>query len=426
MGSAAVLRRTREPGAEDGLSKELQLLIFFAGLAIVFLRRPDALVDPQFFAEDGKIWFGDAYNGGWLATLFTPYAGYLQTLPRLVAGLAVLVPLRFAPLLMNGFGAAIQVLPANVLLSARCARWASLRGRVLMAAIYLALPNAKEVHVTITNAQWHWALLACLLMFSAVPKHVLYRVFDVGVALLCGLTGPFCFVLAPLGFLFYWKRRARWHLVLTGVLAICALIQAIILVRSAADRFHDPLGASPQLFIRILAGDVYLATLAGHWAPMNLHLLFYAAVAVIATALVAYVFMNASFEFRLFMVFSAAIFLASLRTPITAQHIEPQWWHLRGSMGSRYWFFPTLAFAWCIVWCAALGRSRPWRMVARAGIAVMCIGVVADWRYPAYTDLHFPGYAKQFASAAPGTAVTIPLNPYLIHERWAVRLVKKK
>lgn len=424
--SSAVLPRIRASATTDGLSRELQLLLFLVGLAIVFARRPDTLLNPQFFAEDGKIWFGEAYNGGWLAALFVPYAGYLQTLPRLAAGLALLVPFRFAPLLMNTLGAAIQVLPANVLLSARCARWASMRMRILMAAIYLALPNAREVHITITNAQWHWALLACFLLFSAVPARALYRGFDVVVTLLCGLTGPFCFVLAPLGFAFYWKRRERWPLVLAGLFVICSVIQLFVMRQSAAGRFHDPLGASPQLFIRLLGGDVYLGSLLGHLAPLNLSLIFYAGVAVIGTILAAYVFTKATFEFKLFLVFSAVIFLASLRTPITGQNIEPQWWHLRVSMGSRYWFFPTLAFVWSIVWCAVSASSGRLQAAACAALATMCIGVVADRRYPAYKDLNFPKYAAEFAAAAPGTAITIPLNPHLIPERWTVRLVKKK
>lgn len=408
----------------EGIGTKLQIAVFLAGLAIVFARKPDALLNPQFFAEDGKIWFGDAYNSGWLQTLFTPYAGYLQTLPRLVAGLALVVPFRFAPLLMNFCGALVQVLPANLLLSNRCARWALLPVRVLMAAIYLLLPNARDIHITITNAQWHLAVLACISLLAFVPKTIPWRAFDAAVAALCGLTGPFCFVLAPIGFFFFGKRRQPWHLVLGGVMAICAAIQILTLLLSHPARFQDPLGASPQLFIRILAGDVYLGALLGRWAPLEFHVFFYAAVALIGTGLVLYAIVNASLEFRLFVVFVAAIFLASIATPITGQHAEPQWWHLRGSLGTRYWFLPTLAFLWCLVWCATAAASTFTRRAAICGAVILCIGVVADWRYPAYVDLHFPEYAKAFDAASPGTAVTIPLNP-LKPEHWEVRLLKK-
>jgi hypothetical protein len=293
-----------------------------------------------------------------------------------------------------------------------------------MAVIYLLLPNARDVHITITNAQWHLAVLACISLLACVPGTILWRAFDVAVCMLCGLTGPFCFVLAPMGFLFSWKRRQRWYLIPAGAMAICAIIQIFALLVSRPARFDDPLGASPQLFIRILAGDVYLGALLGHWAPLEFHVLFYACVALIGTGLVLYAIVNASLEFRLFVVFAAAIFLASIATPITGQHAEPQWWHLRGSLGTRYWFLPTLAFLWCLIWCATSAASILMRRAAICGAAILCIGIVADWRYPAFVDLHFPEYAKVFDASPPGMAVTIPLNPRK-SQLWEVRLVKK-
>jgi len=241
---------------------------------------------------------------------------------------------------------------------------------------------------------------------------------------LSGLTGPFCFILTPLGIGFYSKRRDQWHFVLACTMGICAVIQILTLTLSHPARFHDPLGASPQLFVRILAGNVYLASLIEHWPPLNQNLVFYAAIAVIATTLAGYAFWKSSLELKLFLIFSATIFLAAIASPITGQHADPQWWHLRGSLGMRYWFLPTLAFLWCVIWCATSATSRRVRNLGICGAVIMCIGIAADWRYPAYKDLQFPGYARQFAVAAPGTIVTIPLNP-VNSNNWAARLVKQ-
>src|SRR5690349_12056595 len=106
----------------------------------VISRRPDALLDPQFFAEDGNVWFGEAYNFGWLKALFMAHTGYFQTLPRLGAALALAVPLAHAPLVMNLIGLLVQIAPAIYLVSARPSHWAPLRIRLLMAAGYLAVP----------------------------------------------------------------------------------------------------------------------------------------------------------------------------------------------------------------------------------------------------------------------------------------------
>ena len=63
-----------------------------------------------------------------------PLAGYLQVLPRLAASCALLVPLRWAPLVMNGVGLLVQALPVPILLSRRMAHWAGLPLRLLMAS----------------------------------------------------------------------------------------------------------------------------------------------------------------------------------------------------------------------------------------------------------------------------------------------------
>ena len=123
----------------------------------------------QFYGEDGTVWFHDAYSSGWAHALFLPCNGYVQLLPRLVAGLALLVPFQFAPLVMNVVGIAMQALVVNVMLSGVAADWAPFRLRVLWTCAYVALPNSSELHATITEGQWHLALLGCILAVSPPP-----------------------------------------------------------------------------------------------------------------------------------------------------------------------------------------------------------------------------------------------------------------
>ena len=38
--------------------------VFLAAFLVVFSRRPDAILNAQFWAEDGKFWYADAYHFG--------------------------------------------------------------------------------------------------------------------------------------------------------------------------------------------------------------------------------------------------------------------------------------------------------------------------------------------------------------------------
>jgi hypothetical protein len=107
----------------SGIDPAWQPAVFLFSLLLVFSRLPGALFHAQFFAEDGWVWYQQAYNLHWLPSLGIAQAGYLQTLPRLVTGLVLLFPMQWAPLIMNLAGAAIQVLPVNALLSHRCSTW---------------------------------------------------------------------------------------------------------------------------------------------------------------------------------------------------------------------------------------------------------------------------------------------------------------
>src|SRR3954452_9970320 len=155
---------------ERGFHLSLLLVSLVLAALAVISRRPDAIFNSQFFAEDGNVWFAEAYNNGWVRALAITHTGYFQTLPRLGAALALAVPLQHAPWVTNLIGLLLQVAPAIFLLSRRASNWAPLRIRILMAAAYIALPNTSELNVSITEAQWHLGLLACLVVLSRAPE----------------------------------------------------------------------------------------------------------------------------------------------------------------------------------------------------------------------------------------------------------------
>jgi hypothetical protein len=95
------------------------------------------------------------------------------------------------------------------------------------------------------------------------------------------------------------------------------------------------------------------------------------------------------------------------------------WELLAGAAGIRYWYFPTLAFAWSILWCFR-SPAGPLKIMSTVLLCVMCFGIVRDWRYPALKDLQFKEYARRFEAATPGTAFIFPQNP----QGWNMTLVK--
>lgn len=410
------------PWNRTGLGPQWQLLVFFVSAALIVSRRPDALFNPQFFAEDGSVWFREAFMFGWFTSLLHSRNGYFQTIPRLVSAVALLVPFRFAPLVMNLTGITIQVLPVNFLLSARCRNWAPLFPRALMALLYLALPNSSELDAAINEGQWHLGLLACLVILASPPTTWLWRTFDLAAILLSGLSGPFGVVLLPIAGIFWWFRRERWRLIVIASVTASTIVQLLALLTTAmATRPHVILGATFKLFLQLLAGQVYLGAMLGESGlQVQRPLQVLAVAAVLGTAVIVYCFFKAPLEWKLFLAFCILVFAASLKSA-TVSTTTPQWLVLRDASGIRYWFFPMLAFLWALVWCATLSLNGASRFVGVTGLLMTCFGIKTDWRYPPYTDFHFARYAERLAPAPPGVLVTVPILP----DGWTMRLVKK-
>jgi hypothetical protein len=123
---------------------------------------------------------------------------------------------------------------------------------------------------------------------------------------------------------------------------------------------------------------------------------------------------------KLFILFSGMLFAGSLIAPVEwGRPDTPVWQVLALSPSHRYWFFPTLAFAWCLLW-GVKSRNAFLRVVSGSLLVVMCLGVVRDWRHPAFPDVHFAESAKRFEAAPAGAIVVIPECP----QGWDMRVVK--
>ena len=395
--------------------------IFLFAFAVVIARRPDAVFHAQFYAEDGAIWFADAYNHGWWRLLFSPYEGYLHVFPRAAAAIALLAPLSRAALVENLIAIGVQAFPVSLLLSSQSAPWGSFRFRALLASLYLFLPNTREMVGTVTESQWILGLIALLLLVALPPRSTAARVFDLVTFTVCGLTGPFCIFLFPIAAFLLWSmRQDPWRRVTTSLLFLGLIIQSFSLLMHPSGRHHPFLGASPEWFARLLAGQVYLGTLlGGNGLSQSLSAETLAYIAIAGTMIIALAARFAPTGMRLLLLFSCLLFAAALVSPVTFPPPGSSAWKMLSiGAGIHYWFLMSLAFAWSLAYCARSGRAVQGPAVCLR--VLMGVGFVRDFRYPAFADLT-PQYAKRLAEVPAGTIVTVPMNP----PGWNMWLIKR-
>ncbi|MBR0646881.1 hypothetical protein [Plastoroseomonas hellenica] len=395
------------------------LPILLISVLLVYSRRPDAFLNAQFWAEDGLCWYREAHAMRWFESLIKTQNGYYQTTARTVGLLAQAVELRHAPLFFNVIGLFFQTLPVLILCSARGREIIPSRaGRLLASFLYLALPGSAEVHVNVTNIQWHLALSALILLM--LPEGEGWRRWaDLGLVILSGLSGPFAVMLLPIALVAFWLRRTRHSAALAGVLAVCCAVQGLAMFDSmAADRAPAPRGASLLWFARIVCTQVLAQAVAGtatdllQWAGTPPPAMMALPAMLLAAALTVLALLRGPVPLKLLIIFAAMVLAASLASPQISMDRE-QWPALAlGPDGSRYSFFPLIAWIAVIGWLAVGPVTVPLRVVGLALMAaLMMVAIPRSWALPPFEDFGFARHAEAFTAAAPGTAVQIPINP---------------
>lgn len=403
------------------------LLSSVISFLIIFSRRPDAVLNPQFWAEDGKIWYADAYNRGAIYSFFASEAGYYQTISRLVAVVSQIFPLAYAPLIFNLTAIFCKILVVNFLLSSRLSRLIpNVSVRILIAFIYLTLPHSSETNANLTNAQWHLALLSFLIIVAAPGEKTLWKIFDVAVLSISALSGPFCLLLLPIAAIKWLKTREKRAIVPLVILTAGAAIQLSSLLTTERPS-RQPLGATIELFLKIVGGHLFLNTIIGDrnysrlfsrslwnaWAAIPVNLLGF--------GLIIYAFIKTNLELRLLMIFSFLIVFGALLSPAASSEI-PQWQALwTPGTGSRYWLIPIFCCFVSMLYVARNAGASFVRYVSTGLLVLSLFGIASDWKYPRFKDLEFQKYAAEFEHAPAGQEIVIPINP----EPWEMRLVKK-
>src|ERR1035437_2093481 len=130
----------------------VSVLLLAAG--IIFLRKPDRFYAPQLFAEDGVIFFAGAYEHGW-HSLLMPYAGYLHSLPRVIALLADSLDPLWVPAVYNYSAIFVILAVIALIFSPRV----HLPAKPILGLAVVLVPHTAEVYAHLTNMQWSLAVI---------------------------------------------------------------------------------------------------------------------------------------------------------------------------------------------------------------------------------------------------------------------------
>jgi hypothetical protein len=401
-------------------------------MGVLVLRRPDALFYPQFWAEDGSVFFKEQMESGFLVAVGIHYAGYLHLVPRVIAGLASVFPLRFAPLCYNFVALCLAAVVCAWFSRGEFRRIVRSDGlRALACVGFACAPTGWEIVGTVTNLQWYLLWWGYLLWMSPLPAGRKGRVAFVGAWAAIGLSAPGAIALMPFWMVRLVVRRDRGE----RVACLACLVPPLLLVSmvdpSEVGAITEPFAAAELIFRgvrKLFAWRVVVEALVGETDPVHLadrmgdslaYLGFLTV--VVGCALLA---VYGSVRVRTWLVLSAVFVVLYLAVAVVGRpdHVLKVSLYKMNWGGGRYFFVPL-----CVVlmgFFAALSVAPRWRKLLVVPILmVLVFSIVGQFRTPPFEDLRWAEHAALLERAMNEKRtgwIEVPVNP----SHWRDRVLR--
>jgi hypothetical protein len=399
-------------------------------LLLLFARRPSTLTRPQFWAEDGTVFFRDQLMLGFGA-LSQPYAGYLHLISRLIAEIAGAFPAHWAPL-CYGLGALLVA-------AFCCSEFAEPKYRIFLGSdilrlvLCMAMAAAFPSYELVGNlANLQWFILVAAIPFALAPapsmRHPVKGLYFL-LGVLLGLSAPALLILIPV--LFLKRGRSRFSPLPIGLVA-GLLLQLVVFSRGAGvNRPHSwqLLGEIVKTTLVALSNQVILPSLIGQRHAFSLATKgpHYAAPLVLlafACFLIAlYISLRPSDRWKLLA--ALWLILSSLALSLAAREgvrsLLSNFSHAIRFGADRYFFCGCCLFAYCLALAAShWGRKALAVNPKNAALfaLVFALSGIVNVKIGPLRDLHWAIYAPQIDAwsqsrrhGLPHPPVSVPVNP---------------
>jgi hypothetical protein len=408
--------------AEAPAARETEVpwsVAFVLAALVLAWRAPDSLTRPQFWAEDGTIFFAQQH-GRLLPQLFSAYAGYLLWIPRLVAWVAAAFSAVHGPTLYNF--AALATAAAGIA-SLRTLRLGG-AGYVLLLAPLALTPTNGEAFGTLTNVQWFTQFYLLVVVARFLRDEVTQRPWLSAVATaLVGLTGPFSlFAVAAAAAGLAWRRYVERDRVVAlrdlvrapatrgiWILLVCGLVQSWFALHS--EDLTGAIGAHIGERAASVVRSTQVHVLGREFVSNALFLTSFAAFALAAALSGPSIGASSSVLFGL-LVYALLEWLAPVgKASVNTDRLAEL------EFGDRYFLLMKTLYWWCIAMVAAAvwRRSASMRYVAVALLlGANAVSMSAHLQRRSLHDLNWYWIARMIDD---GIEVTAPINPpgWILH-----------
>ena len=204
--------------------KEIFFLIL---LTIFFYRSPFIFLNGRFMAEEGSVYFANAYKFNFLNSfLFVDLtSGYLNLWANISGIIANLFNLKFAPLISNYLALIPKIFIIFLALYNKSILLIKFEHKVLFCfLVFLSPTNVPEIWLNSINSQIFFCIISFILVFSYYEENRI-NYFHLILIIMAGFTGIYSCILFPIFFFKYLIIKNKQNLLNFVSIFICTIIQ---------------------------------------------------------------------------------------------------------------------------------------------------------------------------------------------------------
>ncbi len=221
------------------IEKNKKEIFFIILLILFFYRSPFIFSNGRFMAEEGSLYFANAYKFSFFYSLiFVDFtSGYMNLWANLSGIISNFFKLNFAPLISNYLALIPKALIIFLILYNRLLLINRFENKILLCLIIFLTPlNVPEIWLNSINSQIFFCIIAFILFLTIYDSNRI-SYFHLILIITAGLTGIYSCILLPIFFFKYIIYKKKQDLINFISISICSFLQLSLIVYGKLSNF---------------------------------------------------------------------------------------------------------------------------------------------------------------------------------------------
>ena len=213
------------------LNKNYKYILILIVLLICFYRSPYIFLNGRFLAEDGSVWFSNAYSYGFLKGITQIYFGtqYFNLWANITSVIAILFPLKFAPLVTVYMAFLAQLYLYVFIIFGESNFLTNKLDKIIGVFIVIITPAmVPQVWLASNVSQVYFSITTILIYFQRENIKNFYYKFSPYLLLVSSLSSIIPCLLSPFFVLKYLKQKSKFNLINALLISIGTIFQFIL------------------------------------------------------------------------------------------------------------------------------------------------------------------------------------------------------